>query len=648
MKRTPFPIPNNHADYELDPSPDRIGVKFDRPPAAGRYVTFKVTVVLAEPLEAGQGLAVFSPFGFTPPQLRTPSAAGFVTVSGPAGAELKLTHYLVGKVKRERGVIAWPVTTGLKRGSRLVFTFGDRSRGGPGSRVSLVAHQGLLVAGYRLRSQEEAAPPLLAKSPRIGVRPDRGALVRGFVTPVLAAGEEGRLQLVAEDRFGNRADDFRGEVRLRGVENLAGLPDKVVFKPADRGRRELSFRPRRTGCFTPVVVSARADHLAGPVEVTERPPEYRLYFGELHAHTELSQDGAGSLDEFYAFARSAAGLDFAAATDHQLPVAGMPGYASHASGLPNTSHARYPDRWRATAEAARRHHQPGRFVTFLGFEFNTSGNAGHRNLYFKGDEPEIIEAPAWPLPERFLQSWAGQRRDIMVVPHHPAICFSAGVYTTYKGLEIGVVDERIQPLVEIYSKHGTSEYFNNPRPLRGQAVGHFVQDMLEAGAHFGLVGGSDGHQANPGSSLEEPGWFRTLQYRSGLAAVWARELTREALWEAFFARRVYATTYPRVILRFQVNDLFMGAIGPAAYPRRIKIFVASPILVNYLEVIKNGRVVFMTPEQGQNHPIPPEVEGELEFVDETPSDRVEDYYYLRLTLHGSERVWSSPVWVSNQ
>ncbi|HNS48696.1 MAG TPA: hypothetical protein PKM61_04125, partial [bacterium] len=142
MKRTPFPIPNNHADYELDPSPDRIGVKFDRPPAAGRYVTFKVTVVLAEPLEAGQGLAVFSPFGFTPPQLRTPSAAGFVTVSGPAGAELKLTHYLVGKVKRERGVIAWPVTTGLKRGSRLVFTFGDRSRGGPGSRVSLVAHQG--------------------------------------------------------------------------------------------------------------------------------------------------------------------------------------------------------------------------------------------------------------------------------------------------------------------------------------------------------------------------------------------------------------------------------------------------------------------------------------------------------------------------
>jgi hypothetical protein len=235
----------------------------------------------------------------------------------------------------------------------------------------------------------------------------------------------------------------------------------------------------------------------------------------------------------------------------------------------------------------------------------------------------------------------------MIVPHHPPIWWNAGVFTDMKGLEIDTVPEGVEPFVEIYSKHGTSEYLHNPRPLRGQIPGHFVQDMLNAGAHIGFVGGSDSHQANPGSSLEDPGPYRTLQYRSGLAAVWARDLTREALWEAFFARRVYATSYTRTILRLSVNGVSMGGIGAAEYPREIRAFVASPAFINHVELLKNGEVVGTNPEGGHRK-MPSDVEGEIVFADDSPSGRSEDCYYLRVTIHGAERVWSSPVWLTNQ
>ncbi len=43
------------------------------------------------------------------------------------------------------------------------------------------------------------------------------------------------------------------------------------------------------------------------------------------------------------------------------------------------------------------------------------------------------------------------------------------------------------------------------------------------------------------------GWEMTS---SGYAGVWATENTREALWDAMKRKEVYATTGPRMIVRF--------------------------------------------------------------------------------------------------
>ncbi|WP_425487882.1 DUF3604 domain-containing protein [Microvirga lupini] len=93
---------------------------------------------------------------------------------------------------------------------------------------------------------------------------------------------------------------------------------------------------------------------------------------------------------------------------------------------------------------------------------------------------------------------------------------------------------------------------------------------------FGLVGSSDAHTAL--SALEEDNFFgkttpgepsperlhatfvdnpktgiKIMDWQvsaSGYAAVWARENTREALWDAMQRRETYATTGPRMLVRF--------------------------------------------------------------------------------------------------
>jgi hypothetical protein len=93
---------------------------------------------------------------------------------------------------------------------------------------------------------------------------------------------------------------------------------------------------------------------------------------------------------------------------------------------------------------------------------------------------------------------------------------------------------------------------------------------------FGLIGSSDAHTAL--SAMEEDNFFgkttpgepsperlratfmdnpktgiKIMDWQvssSGYAAVWARENTREALWDAMQRRETYATTGPRMLVRF--------------------------------------------------------------------------------------------------
>ncbi|APG88091.1 hypothetical protein SAMCCGM7_pC0894 (plasmid) [Sinorhizobium americanum CCGM7] len=112
---------------------------------------------------------------------------------------------------------------------------------------------------------------------------------------------------------------------------------------------------------------------------------------------------------------------------------------------------------------------------------------------------------------------------------------------------------------------------------------------------FGLIGSSDAHTGL--SAMEEDNFFgKTVPQEpsphrmmeafvhnsktgvkimdwevsaSGYAAVWARENTRESLWDAMERKETYATTGPRMVVRFFGGWDFEGADAEDRLPARI-------------------------------------------------------------------------------
>lgn len=611
-------------------SEDKDEVEVVRPPefVAGTWTEVEVAITIrGRELAAGQRIGLGVPFGFPPPQVDDPGSEAYATVHGPAGVALTLSamegreHFIWIAVGRGR----------LKPGDTLLVRYGDRRSGSPGVRVPKQALRQMLLPCFR----ESDTPGLLPSSPRVTVRPNRPARLRVHLPGTARPGERVQLRVVAQDEYGN-CPAMSGRVEVVNQSAGADLLAEIVL---ERGRGETAFRAPDGGPARVVVChnETGAEGISNPMQVTGDGE--RLFFGDIHAHTELSYDASGSIDEMYEYARDVAGLDFAAAADHQTAIDGLRSVCAHVGGIPGVTFESMRPRWEATCEAAARFREPGRFVTFVGFEFAPHEFEGHRNVYWLDDRPEMLPASG------DIQEWLRTRplkrlrktEDVLVIPHHPPIMWRAGMKEG-GGLDYGDLPDAAQPVVEICSKHGTSEYLDNERPLRGQCAGSFVSDFLERGHKFGFIGGSDTHLANPGSPLQE-GPYATLRFRAGLAAVWAPELTRKAIWDALRARRCYATTGPKFVLRFWVNDLFMGEEGHAEGARTIRVEARGETPIILIEIVKNGRVV----ARWDAHR--PRLDVEFEWEDRDGAERETDYYYSRVRQHDGEWTWASPAWL---
>ena len=304
---------------------------------------------------------------------------------------------------------------------------------------------------------------------------------------------------------------------------------------------------------------------------TDEPPS--LYFGEIHTHTCLS-DGRGEPAD--AIAQGMAHLDFCALADHaQWPD--MPEHdfdRSAASAEWRTGVPALRDRWAEVQALVRDNYQPGVFVPFLGYEWS-SDRWGDHNVYYLHDDEPIRYASS--LPELYA---AVEGVPAMVVPHHTAYP------PHHRGYTWEAFDTSKAPFVEIYSVHGSSETDQGPYPYSGNPMGPrcwagTVRRGLDLGHVFGLMASSDEHGAFPGA------------WNKGLVAVYAQELTREALWDSFWRRHTYAVTGDRIRLKFELNGSPMGSLISvnAREPRRLRAAVEGWTGLDKVEIIKNGHVV---------------------------------------------------------
>jgi len=193
------------------------------------------------------------------------------------------------------------------------------------------------------------------------------------------------------------------------------------------------------------------------------------------------------------------------------------------------------------------------------------------------------------LPE--LQSRLRQI-EALAIPHHTA--YVPGIRAPRWKWE----DERLSPFSEVFSVHGCSEtdeewgggLRRNFHMGPGEAGGTW-QAALDAGLHIGAIASTDNWKNVPGC------------WGQGLAAVLARELTREEVWDAFCSRRVYGVTGDRIELDFRCNEAPMGAILPFTPERQIEVRVRGWDALDRIELLKNGRVIAVHHHAGSwRHP----------------------------------------------
>lgn len=270
--------------------------------------------------------------------------------------------------------------------------------------------------------------------------------------------------------------------------------------------------------------------------------------------------------------------------------------------------------WKKQKEAARKHYDPGKFTTFIAFEWSSQPSSQnlHHNVFFRDSEgPDTIYSSFDSVKREDLWTYQEVQRaeghENFSIPHNANVSNSM-MYapTTSDGSPINanwaMRSQRNTPATEIIQTKGASETHPTLSPndefagfetsfkhllgsggVVGKVDHSYIRRALTDGAGFqemiganpfkyGIVAGSDSHNAFPdneefnytgvhGNTDKTPEIRLTAGVTvageapkdfgtPGATGVWAPENTREAIFDAIKSKETYGTSGPLIRLRF--------------------------------------------------------------------------------------------------
>jgi hypothetical protein len=363
--------------------------------------------------------------------------------------------------------------------------------------------------------------------------------------------------------------------------------------------------------------SAYAFATGAAVDLTPGPSAYtinftggRLDFATITDHSEwLSTDYGCTVDAASPFYGSSYCAGIRAGGNPFLnphPCAGF------ANGTATGCSAEQGLAWGVERQATEAANDPCTFTTLHAYEW-TMADAGavlHKNVYFRNASvPDLpLDAANYPTAPLLWAGLAAQCNpgngcEALTIPHN--MNQSDGRAFTVDGfsaIELNRMTE-FQRLAEIHQHKGNSECVTDTADsgsvsacnfevipaltasgdVPGYARAGLKQGLerFEAGGHdplaFGFVGATDTHMGTPGAVGESgfvghsgPGENVEIRLQwtpaynpGGVTGVWAEENTRDALWAALRRRETFATSGPRMKVRFYS---FAGSSNPCADP----------------------------------------------------------------------------------
>lgn len=365
-----------------------------------------------------------------------------------------------------------------------------------------------------------------------------------------------------------------------------------------------------------------ASLLGSVLAICPASAQHRVFWGDVHGHTANS-DGTGSLDDYFRYAKEVSKLDFVVVSDHDF-----------GSGPP----WRMPQAvWQQMQDKADAFTVDGKFVAIAGYEWTSQPKywtdvaqgspserlfAGkpkffnHKNVYFSKRTDPLFSAKdaAYMTPD--LLAAAVLKQGGLVQNNHPSNGQEGRDQWAYDPVYYSVIANTEMAADTVFHK---GKSFNI-------GVEQTVREFLNRGGQTGFVKGTDTHAGKPAA--------RT--------AVLAKELTREAIFDALRHRRTYAVTHARIVLSFRIDGHEMGEAFETANKPMIAVDIQGTDALSEVAVIRDGAIL-----TSRNPGVP---HAAFSYVDESFSGK--SYYYLRVTQIDKDAdcnpscAWSSPIWVT--
>jgi len=361
------------------------------------------------------------------------------------------------------------------------------------------------------------------------------------------------------------------------------------------GNDPIIFDPELTPLDNDYVdLTVYVENEAGSDSDTARVMIKRLFFGDIHFHSTLS-DGKYKIDRLYKNAIKDNYLDFVCLTYHAEIIDAVEKTAPN----PILETIQFylnkilgRSEWKMIKDKAIEYNIPGRFTTFIGFEWSASAeypggypdspygheDVSHVNFYYRDNYSDAPKYSAWDkhtyddVFQAMADEWDKGHLNLGF-PHHPLI---------FNGFETNTVNwscladkmvntsarDKILRGAEMYSCWGTAIGKFSDIPIVWPYLDKNLHDQTDAwvenglwkwsensrrGGNFALMASSDTHfQSRPGSALvRNP--FRPFSFHpdnpAGIIAVYAVHNTRGEIWDAIYDCDMYGAQ----LLKSRVN-----------------------------------------------------------------------------------------------
>jgi len=604
------------------------------------------------------------------PQVDDPAGNDFVVVrDGPPAAQLSAS--IVANSGDDAVVVE--VRVGgqpLKRNQSFRLFFGDRRSGGPGAtlswhpgRLTLVVEEDVDGDGLFELSPDPLPELLITAGTPQGIAvnlPVSAVDGRPFAATleILQGRDEPTLSLLP-------CWLYSGSVRI-GDPQEPGNVLVLDLTEADRGVGRFQWTFRSAGIHRLRVEELAPDgkptglaSWSNPVDVRTARQEMAIYVGDLHRHAAEGGHAGATNWRIWQELRNS-NHDFGAVMEHT--------YTEYHGFLHQND---VTARFQAASDPSEQS-----FIAFPGYEWTLAGS--HRHVVLKSPQPELsyVEIPYRgsevppPIKATTLDALLTALRALpsphLAIAHHPLWEQEQG-----KVYEWGpLLDDPLQPVVEIFSDHGSSERRVEGTALASDYVLHgrndvqrpasekaTIQDALEQGRRVGFVGGSDNHTATNRGTFVTNRADATFYGRGGLTFVAGERSTaslRDRIWDGINQRRTWVTTGARIYVDWHATA--------GGQKRGSGSEITGREVTLHLRVVPSGIVADVVPKVASyeiwrdgttlvDHQamLPAADELDVSFRDDTlPRDGKFHSYYARVVQDDDHVAWASPIWAKRK